>query len=77
MTDYIPYIVVILSIAVLVFWFILGDEDEAPVVQQLPSSDELKKLKKAELVELAAANNIMVDIKSTKVVIIKEIESYR
>jgi hypothetical protein len=75
MTEFLSYLVVIVSVGALVFWFLIGDE-EGPVVQ-LPSSDELKKLKKAELVELADSYDIFVDIKSTKAVIIKEIELHR
>ena len=75
MTEFLSYLVVLVSVGALVYWFLMGD-GEAPVVQ-LPSSDDLKKLKKAELVELATANNIFVDPKSTKTVIIKELETHR
>ena len=74
--DIILYLLGALGVAVVAFWFILGGKKEEVAVQ-LPSSAELKKMKKAELVELAASKDIMVDIKSTKVVIIKEIESKR
>jgi|SaaInlStandDraft_1057018.scaffolds.fasta_scaffold121706_2 biopolymer transport protein ExbD len=73
--DIMLYVLGAVAVAVFVLWFVLGDKEEVAV--QLPSSDELKKLKKAELVELAASKNIFVDIKSTKAVIIKEMESSR
>ena len=73
--DIMLYVFGAVAVAVFVLWFVLGDKEEVAV--QLPSSDELKKLKKAELVKLAASKNIFVDIKSTKAVIIKEIESNR
>ena len=74
--DIMLYVLGAVAVAVFVLWFVLGDKEEEVAVQ-LPSSDELKKLKKAELVELAASKNIFVDIKSTKAVIIKEMESNR
>ena len=73
--DIMLYVLGAVAVAVFVLWFVLGDKEGVSV--QLPSSDELKKLKKAELVELAASKNIFVDIKSTKAVIIKEMESSR
>ena len=73
--DIMLYVLGAVAVAVFVLWFVLGDKEEVAV--QLPSSDELKKLKKAELVELAASKNIFVDTKSTKAVIIKEMESSR
>ena len=73
--DIMLYVLGAVAVAVFVLWFVLGDKEEVAV--QLPSSDELKKLKKAELVKLAASKNIFVDIKSTKAVIIKEMESSR
>ena len=52
-------------------------EDISEIKSQLPSSEELSKLTKAKLVDLAKEHNIIVDIKSTKKVIIEEIESNR
>ena len=74
--DIMVYVLMVVAAAVLVVWYVLGDKEEEVAVQ-LPSSAELKKLKKAELVELAASKDIFVDIKSTKAVIIKEIDSKR
>ena len=74
--DIMVYVLMVVAAAVLVLWYVLGDNNEEVSVQ-LPSSAELKKLKKAELVELAASKHIFVDIKSTKAVIIKEIDSNR
>ena len=74
--DIMVYVLMVVAAAVLVLWYVLGDNNEE-VSLQLPSSAELKKLKKAELVELAASKDIFVDIKSTKAVIIKEIDSNR
>ena len=75
--DIMLYVLGAVAVAVFVLWFVLGDKEKEEVAVQLPSSDELKKLKKAELVKLAASKNIFVDIKSTKAVIIKEMESNR
>ena len=74
--DIMVYVFMAVAVGVLVLWYVLGDNNEEVSVQ-LPSSAELKKLKKAELVELAASKDIFVDIKSTKAVIIKEIDSKR
>ena len=74
--DIMLYVLGAVTVVIFVLWFVLDGKEEEVVVQ-LPSSVELKKLKKAELVELAASRNIFVDIKSTKAVIIKEIESSR
>lgn len=73
MTEFLSYLVVFVSVSALVYWFMMGGEE----VAVLPSSDDLKKLKKAELVELAKVNNIFVDPKSTKTVLIKELETHR
>jgi hypothetical protein len=73
MTEFLSYLVVFVSVSALVYWFMMGGEE----VAVLPSSDDLKKLKKAELVELAKANDIFVDPKSTKTVLIKELETHR
>ena len=74
--DIMLYVLGAVTVVIFVLWFVLDGKEEEVVVQ-LPSSVELKKLKKAELVELAASKKIFVDIKSTKAVIIKEIESSR
>ena len=76
MMEFISYLVVAVAVGALIYWLVI-EGDSATAVQQLPSSEELKKLKKAELVELAKANGIFVDPKSTKVVIIKEIDLHR
>ena len=74
--DIMLYFFGVVAVAILLVWFVLGENKEEVAVE-LPSSAELKKLKKAELVNLAASMDIFVDPKSTKVVILKEIESKR
>ena len=47
------------------------------LIESIPTITELKKMTKAKLAELAKEHGIMVDVKSTKKVIIEEIESNR
>jgi len=62
-------------------WLLRATSDVEEVIveakQQLPSSDELKKLKKSDLVSVASQNAIIVDPKKTKAVILEEIEKHR
>ena len=74
--DIMVYILMVVAAFFLAGWYVLDNKEEEVVVQ-LPSSAELKKLKKAELVKLAVSNGIFVDIKSTKAIIIEEINSNR
>ena len=53
------------------------EEEIEEIIESIPTPDELKKMTKAKLAELAAKHGIMVDVKSTKKVIIEEIESNR
>ena len=46
-------------------------------IDNIPTPSELKKMTKAKLAEVAKEHGIMVDVKSTKKVIIEEIESKR
>ena len=59
----------------LVFSIERGHEDVKAVKSSLPTEEELKKLKKADLVTFAGANGISVDPKSTKAVIIEAIKN--
>ena len=72
MTTFISYLVVFAAVGALVYWFMLGDEEV-----QLPSSDELKKLTKANLIVLAEEYGIEVDSKKKKADLLADIESHR
>lgn len=72
MTTFISYLVVFVAVGALVYWFMLGDEEV-----QLPSSDELKKLTKANLIVLAEEYSIEVDPKKKKADLLADIESHR
>jgi len=77
--DAIGYVAILFFGAFVVWAFFLGKEKDAieEIKKELPTPEELKKLKKAELATLAEEHGIMVDPKSTKAVIIKEIDSFR
>ena len=61
----------------LVFTIEKTDHSVKEIKKNLPTKEELNKLKKADLVTLAGANDIIVDIKSTKAKIIEEINASR
>lgn len=81
--DYVGYVAILalLGFGGWLVWLakatLLATKSPEEVKEDLPSNADLKKLKKAELVELAGQRDILVDIKSTKAVIISEIESKR
>ena len=74
--DIMLYLFGIVAVAIFVLWFVLGDKEEEVAVQ-LPSSAELKKLKKAQLLDLCQSSGITVDAKSTKAKILEEVEKNR
>ena len=74
--DIMLYLFGIVAVAIFVLWFVLGDKEEEVAVQ-LPSSAELKKLKKSQLLDLCQASGITVDAKLTKAKILEEVEKNR
>ena len=68
---------VVVVLAALVFTIETADHSVKEIKNNLPSEEELNKLKKADLVTFAGANGIAVDSKSTKAVIIEEINKSR
>ena len=72
MTTFFSYLVVIVAVGALVYWFMLENEEA-----QLPSSDDLKKLTKANLIVLAEEYGIEVDTKKKKADLLADIESHR
>ena len=64
---------VVVGLGVLLFSIEKTDDTVQEIKKNLPTAEELNKLKKADLVTFAGANGIIVDPKSTKAVIIEEI----
>ena len=74
--DMMLYFLGAIGLAILVAWYVFGGNKEEVAVQ-LPSSVELKKLKKAQLLDLCQSSGITVDPKATKAKILEEVEKNR
>ena len=74
--DMMLYFLGAIGLAILVAWYVFDDKKEEVAVQ-LPSSVELKKLKKAQLLDLCQSSGIAVDPKATKAKILEEVEKNR